>query len=104
MNKLALFLIPLVALGAIAGGVAASGSFNSCGYNEDGNFVSPDGTISAFGTMAAASECAAQGILPAFVAKRLGTFGDADTQQWAEEIKKLDAEAKQRLEEENAHG
>jgi len=104
MNKLALFLIPVVALGAIAGGVAASGSFKTCGYNEDGNFVNRDGSISAFGTMAAASECAAQGILPAVVANRLGLLGNVDTREWAEEIKKLDAEAKQRLEEENSHG
>ena len=99
--KLFALSIPLVAV-AVAVGVAAGGGSGSCGYDEDGRFVGLDGQISAFGTMAAASECAAQGVLPAVVAQRLGVWGNADTREWAEEIKKLDAEAKQRLKEEKA--
>ena len=61
-----------------------------------------DGQISAFGTMSAVAECASEGKLPGVVAERLGTLGNADARQRAEEIKKLNAEAKQRLEEEKA--
>ena len=100
MKSLALS-IPLVAA-AVAVGVAAGGGSGSCGYDQDGRFVGLDGQISAFGTMAAAAECASEGKLPGVVAARLGTLGNADARQRAEEINKLNAEAKQRLEKEKA--
>ena len=49
-----------------------------------------------------AAECASEGKLHGVVAARLGTLGNADARQRAEEIKKLNAEAKQRLEKEKA--
>ena len=99
--KLLALSIPLVAV-AVAVGVAAGGGSGSCGYDEDGRFVGLDGQISAFGTMATAAECASEGKLPGVVAARLGTLGNADARQRAEEIKKLNAEAKQRREKEKA--
>ena len=95
--KLLVLSIPLVAA-AVAVGVAAGGGAGSCGYEEDGRFVGLDGHISAFGTMAAAAECASEGKIPGVVGARLYTLGNADARQQAEEIKKLNAEAKQRLE------
>jgi len=101
--KLFVLSIPLVAVAvAVAVGVAAGGGSGSCGYDEDGRYVGLDGQISAFGTMSAAAECASEGKLPGVVAARLGTLGNADARQRAEEIKKLNAEAKQRREEEKA--
>jgi len=97
--KLIALSIPLV---AVAVGVAVGGGSGSCGYDEDGRYVGLDGQISAFGTMSAATECASEGKLPGVVAARLGTLGNADARQRAEEIKKLNAEAKQRREEEKA--
>ena len=97
--KLIALSIPLV---AVAVGVAVGGGSGSCGYDEDGRYVGLDGQISAFGTMSAAAECASEGKLPGVVAARLGTLGNADARQRAEEIKKLNAEAKQRREEEKA--
>jgi len=99
--KLFALSIPLVAVAA-AVAVAAGGGSSSCGYNEDGSFVSPDGQVSAFGTMTAAAACAADGKLPDVVAARLGVLGDEETRQWAEEIKKMDAEARQQREKEDA--
>ena len=104
MKKLALFVIPIVAVAAVAGGVFASGSTGICGYNENGTFVSSDGTVSAFGTMSDAAACAAEGKLPDAVAARLGILGGTETRQWAAQIKQLDAEVKQKLAEENTHG
>ena len=91
--------IPLVAA-AVAVGIAAGGGSGSCGYDEDGRFTALDGQISAFGTMTAAAECASEGKLPGVVALRLGTLGNTDARQRAEEIKKLNTEAKKRLEKE----
>ena len=99
--KLIALSIPLVAV-AVAVGVAAGSGSGSCGYDEDGRYVGLDGQISAFGTMSAAAECASEGKLPGVVAARLGTLGNADARQRAEEIKKLNAEATQRREEEKA--
>ena len=99
--KLIALSIPLVAV-AVAVGVAAGGGSGSCGYDEDGRYVGLDGQISAFGTMSAVAECASEGKLPGVVAARLGTLGNADARQRAEEIKKLNAEAKQRREKEKA--
>ena len=95
MRKLTLS-IAAVAATAICGGVYAGTSTGSCNYNDDGTYTNSDGTVSAFGTMNAAMHCATQGLLPQVVATRLGILGDDDTQEWAEEIKKLDAEQKQK--------
>ena len=99
MRKLTLTIAAVLAATAIGGGVYAGTSSGSCNYTEKGHYINSDGTLSAFGTMAAASECAAQGVLPAVVARRLGSLGNADTREWAEEIKKLDAEQKQKIKE-----
>jgi hypothetical protein len=101
LMKLIALSIPLVAI-AVAVGVAAGGGSGSCGYGEDGRYVGLDGQISAFGTMSAVAECASEGKLPGVVAARLGTLGNADARQRAEEIKKLNAESKQRSEKEKA--
>ena len=97
--KLIALSVPLI---AVAAAVAAGGDSNSCGYNEDGTYMSADGRVSAFGTMTAAATCAANGKLPDVVAARLGVLGDEETLQWAEDIKKMDAEARQRSEKKGA--
>jgi hypothetical protein len=99
MKKLTLTIAAVLTATVIGGGVYAGTASNVCNYTESGDYRNSDGTLSAFGTMAAASQCAASGILPAVVARRLGSWGDADTQEWAEEIKKLDAEQKQKIKE-----
>ena len=99
MKKLTLSVAAIIAVGAITGGVYASSSSGLCNYTDDGNFVNSDGSISAFGTMNTAMDCARQGILPAVVARRLGQLGTADIQQWAEDIKNLDVEQKKKIEE-----
>jgi len=99
--KLIALSVPLVAIAA-AVAVAAGGDSSSCGYNEDGTYTSADGQVSAFGTMTAAAACAADGKLPDFVAARLGVLGDEESRQWSEEIKKMDAEARQQREKEDA--
>ena len=99
--KLFALSIPIVAVAA-AVAVAAGGDSSSCGYNEDGHFVSPDGQVSAFGTMTAAAACAGNGKLPNVVAARLGVLGGEQTRKWSEEIKQTDAEAKKQLEKEDA--
>ena len=96
MRKLTLTIAAILTATAVGGGVYAGTSTSSCNYNEDGTYTSSDGTVSAFGTMNAAMHCAAQGLLPQIVADRLGVWGDADTREWAEEIRKLDAEQKQK--------
>ena len=84
---------------AAAVAVAAGGGSSSCGYNEDGTYTSADGQVSAFGTMTAAAACAADGKLPPVVAARLGVLGDEDMRQWAEEIRQMDADARQERDE-----
>ena len=99
--KLIALSVPLVAaVAAVA--VAAGGDSSSCGYNEDGTYMSADGQVSAFGTMTTAAACAANGKLPNVVAARLGVRGDEKTRQWSEEIKQTDAEARQQREKEDA--
>ena len=103
MRKLTISLAVIIAASVVAGGVYASSSGGSCNYTEDGNFVNSDGSISAFGTMNAAMDCARQGILPAVVARRLGHLGTADIKEWAEDIKNLDVEQKQKIEEQKEY-
>ncbi len=95
--KLIALSVPLIAVAA-AVAIAAGGDSSSCGYNEDGTYTSADGQVSAFGTMTAAAACAADGKLPDVVAARLGVLGAEEMRQWAEEIKKMDAEARQQRE------
>jgi len=94
--KLIALSVPLVALAAV-GAVVAGGDSSSCGYNEDGTYMSADGQ-SAFGTMTAAAACAADGKLPGVVAARLGVLGDEEIRQRAEEIKKMDAKVRRQHE------
>jgi len=99
MKKSTLTVASILAVCVITGGVYASSSSGLCNYTADGNFVNSNGSISAFGTMNAAMDCAAQGALPAVVARRLGHLGTADIKEWAEDIKNLDEEQKKRIEE-----
>ena len=95
MRKLILFGAMAVSF-SVGGVVLAEGSYSSCNYNEKGQYISPDGRVSAVGTMNAAMDCAANGELPDIVAHRLGVFGDSETKAWAEDIKKLNEEVKER--------
>ena len=99
MKKVTLSVASIIAVCAITGGVYASSSSGLCNYTDDGKFVNSDGSISAFGTMNAAMDCARQGTLPAVVARRLGHLGTADIKEWAEDIKNLDVEQKKKIEE-----
>ena len=98
MRKLTLILLgAMTAVSLSVGGVVlAESSYSSCSYNDKGQYVSPDGSVSSVGTMNAAMDCAANGELPDIVAKRLGVFGDAETKAWAEDIKKLNEEVIER--------
>ena len=99
MRKLTLILFGTMAAVSLSVGgmvMANEGSYSSCSYNDKGQYVSPDGSVSAVGTMNAAMDCAANGELPDIVAKRLGVFGDAETKAWAEDIKKLNEEVIER--------
>ena len=88
----------LIALGAasviVIGGVASAGivAYNSCGYDKQtGNYLYDGNKVAAYGTMDSAMECALQGILPDVVADRLGTWGDAETKEEAEQIFLMDS-------------
>ena len=50
--------------------------------------------------MATSAECASEGKLPGVVAARLGTLGNTDARERAEDIEKLNAEDKRWLEQE----
>ena len=88
-----------VITGIAAAAVIAAGSAtyaamgDDCGYDDKGYFHS-GGKVYAMGTMNDAQACAAKGILPEIVAKRLGKWGDAATKKEAQAIKDLDAEVK----------
>ena len=88
----------LISLGALSviviAGVASAGivAYNSCGYdNQTGNYLYDGNKVAAYGTMDSAMECALQGILPDVVADRLGTWGDAETKEEAEQIFLMDS-------------
>ena len=90
MKKFTILLASALATTAVVGGVMASGS-GTCNYKADGTYLMSNGTA-AFGTMNDAMHCASQGILPQVVADRLGRWGDQETQEWAEDIKRLNQE------------
>ena len=82
----------LITLGAVSvivvAGVASAGivAYNSCGYDEEtGNYLF-EGKEYAHGTMDSAMECAMQGMLPDVVANRLGSWGNKETKEEAEQI------------------
>ena len=88
----------LIALGTVGvlviAGVASAGivAYNSCGYDEQtGNYLYDGNKIAAYGTMDSAMECALQGMLPEVVANRLGSWGDAETKEEAEQIILIDS-------------
>ena len=93
MNKK--ILISLGVLGVIVvAGVASAGivAYSSCGYDKQtGNYLYDGNKVAAYGTMDSAMECALQGILPDVVADRLGTWGDAETKEEAEQIFLMDS-------------
>ena len=96
MRKLPVILLSAVATIAIVGGVMASSSGGTCNYREDGKYVMSDGTVSAFGTMNHAMHCASLGLLPDVVSRRLGWLGSEETKAWAEDIKRLNQEVRER--------
>ena len=77
-------MVTTVAVGSVAAGIVA---YNSCGYDEQtGNYLYDGNKVAAYGTMDSAMECALQGMLPEVVANRLGSWGDAETKEEAEQI------------------
>ena len=94
MRKLTILLASALATTAAVGGVMATDS-GTCNYKADGTYLMSNGTA-AFGTMNDAMHCASQGILPQVVADRLGRWGDQETQEWAEDIKRLNQEVIER--------
>ena len=82
-------MVTTVAVGSVAAGIVA---YNSCGYDEQtGNYLYDGNKVSAYGTMDSAMECALQGMLPEVVANRLGSWGDAETKEEAEQIILIDS-------------
>tara|TARA_R110000824_G_scaffold12903_5_gene56321 strand:+ start:5625 stop:5996 length:372 start_codon:yes stop_codon:yes gene_type:complete len=96
MRKFTILLASVIATTAVVGGVMASGSSGACNYKADGTYLMSDGTVAALGSMNDAMHCASQGILPQVVADRLGRWGDQETQEWAEDIKRLNQEVIER--------
>jgi hypothetical protein len=89
----------VISIGVVFANDRNANDRNSCGYDENGNFHSQDGTVSAFGTMDDALACASQGILPEVVVNRLGIWGDDAIKKWASEIKMINIEARKKNEE-----
>ena len=92
MNKKLLIVLGAVSIVVIAG-VASAGivAYNSCGYDEKtGHYLYDGNKVSAYGTMDSAMECGMQGMLPEVVANRLGSWGDAETKEEAEQIILMD--------------
>ena len=82
-------MVTTVAVGSVAAGIVA---YNSCGYDEQtGNYLYDGNKVAAYGTMDSAMECALQGMLPEVVANRLGSWGDAETKEEAEQIILIDS-------------
>tara|TARA_R110000744_G_C19269683_1_gene552352 strand:+ start:526 stop:888 length:363 start_codon:yes stop_codon:yes gene_type:complete len=92
MSKVTLVVLGLAMVGLTIGSVVAANTDGSCKFKENGNYVSDNGSISAFGPMNAAMDCATRGVLPASVLARLGKWGDPETKAWAEDIKRLNQE------------
>ena len=92
MNKLKVTALGIALVGLTVGGVVAADNDGSCKFKEDGTYISNDGSVSAFGPMNAAMDCATRGALPSKVLARLGRWGDAETKAWAEDIKRLNQE------------
>ena len=82
-------MVTTVAVGSVAAGIVA---YNSCGYDEQtGNYLYDGNKVAAYGTMDSAMECALQGMLPEVVANRLGSWGDVETKEEAEQIILIDS-------------
>ena len=92
----------LIALGAasviVVAGVASAGivAYNSCGDDaETGNYLYDGNKVAAHGTMDSAMQCALQGMLPDVVADRLGSWGNKETKEAAEQINLMDERKKE---------
>jgi hypothetical protein len=72
---------------------ASAAIYSECNYNSRGNYVSNDGTVSAYGTMESAMQCALSGVLPQVVIERLGVLGTSETKEQAEHILVVDEES-----------
>ena len=77
MKKLIIGAIGLTALTVTAAAATAS---RDCGYNSDGTFNIGNGQVAAHGTWEDARSCAMEGLLPAIVAERLGSWGSKGIQ------------------------
>lgn len=89
MNKTSL-AVSLLAATLFAGYSYAEATKNTCGYDPvTGDYVSSDGSVSAYGTFENALACAEKGLLPKVVSDRLGIFGDTSTKRKAAEAVKL---------------
>ena len=92
MSRKFLILLSAASIVVLAGVATASiVAYNSCGYDEQtGNYLYDGNKVAAYGTMDSAMECALQGMLPEVVANRLGSWGDAETKEEAEQIILMD--------------
>ena len=84
MNKIIISAMVFAAIGLTTASATLS---DSCGYDADGNFILGNGQVSAYGSWEHAKDCAMKGILPAVVAKRLGSLGDERTQREADALR-----------------
>lgn len=84
MKKIIVSAMALTAIGLTTASATVS---DNCGYDDDGNFLLGNGQVSAYGPWEHAKDCAMKGILPAVVAKRLGSLGDERTQREADALR-----------------
>ena len=86
MNKI---IISAMVFAAIVLTTASATVSDNCGYDADGNFILGNGQVSAYGSWEHAKDCAMKGILPAVVAKRLGSGGDESIQREANILREI---------------
>ena len=86
------FIISIIALTAISVAIADTKE-ELCNYTLKGDYISPNGQISAYGTMDHAAQCAGKGLLPEIVQNRLGQWGSKDRANAILQIN-LDAQTK----------
>ena len=86
MNKIIISAVVFAAIGLTTASATVS---DNCGYDADGNFILGNGQVSAYGSWEHAKDCAMKGILPAVVAKRLGSVGDESIQREADILREI---------------
>jgi hypothetical protein len=105
MKRKSRMLAIIAAAGIVSGAAGSASSLQSCGYNAAGDYVE-NGTVYATASWDHAKRCAAQGLLPQVVAKRLGWLGDAATRAEAEQLRAENRQVREEREreEENTDG